>query len=376
VRGTWVIPAVVTACGFSPATGDGGHAIDTAPVFKDTQPDTPADDNCFGTLTYDTVCYKKSDPLPTGARNVNMMFPLDSDDDANCDQSAMGVPGTCVVSADSITITATGKLRVTGMRPVILLATGTTGINLDAMALLDIGSNTMDQGAGGLASCPGTTAATEHGGGFGGSFVVTGGKGGKDQAGNGPGAPAPVLGVPTTLHGGCPGGVGAAAEAVVATVAAGKSGGAVVLIASVIIVDGLIAAYGGGGHGNPMFAGGGGGGAGGMVVLDSALIKGNGEVNVKGGGGGGGAGGNASGDGHDGYDPAMRPAEGSGGTDNSQGGDGGHGGPHDAMDPTGEDGMTGSGGGGGGGPGGGGGGGAQGVVVTTSTPMGTITGAN
>jgi hypothetical protein len=377
VRGIWVIPAVVSACGFSPVKArDGGPgAIDTATVFMDAQPDTPADENCFGSLTYDTVCFKKSDPQPTGVRNVNMMVPLDSDDDANCDQFAMGVPGTCVVSFDSMTITGIGKLRLTGMRPVILLASGTNGINLNSMALLDLGSNTADQGAGGLASCSGTTAATEHGGGFGGSFVVTGGGGGKDEEGNGAGVPATPLGMPTTLHGGCPGGVGATDVAAVAS-AAGKAGGAVVLIASVIIVDGLIAAYGGGGHGNQTYAGGGGAGAGGMVVLDSALIKGNGEVDVKGGGGGGGAGGNSSGNGHDGYEPPLRLEEGSGGTDISSGGDGGHGGPRGDMDPTGEDGMLGSGGGPNGGPGGGGGGGAEGVVVTTSTPTTTITGVN
>jgi hypothetical protein len=376
VRGTWVIPVVVSACGFSPAKADGGHAIDAADatVFMDAQPDAPSDEVCFGTLTYDTICFKKTIPLPTNTRNINGDVMLHSDDNGVCDPNALGVmTGVCVVSADKIIITGGSTLHVTGALSVILLATGTDGINLNATSMLDFGSTSGIAGAGSLASCSGATAATGHGGGFGGSFVATGGTGGNDGDGAGKGLPATVLGAPTTLHGGCPGGLGNA-DNPNQDAAAGNGGGGVVLIAAVITIDGLIAADGGGGKGSVVNnTGGGGAGAGGMIVLDSPSIKGNGEVNVKGGGGGGGAGGLHGGDGHAGYDPNPL-LDGAGGTDASSGGDGGRGGPSGPMfnDPAGEAGFVGV----GATVGGGGGGGARGVIVTTSTPASSIVGAN
>jgi hypothetical protein len=378
VRGTWIIPAVVSACGFSPLNADGARPIDApdATMFMDAPPDAPPDEVCFGTLTYDTVCYKKSVPLPTNTRNVNGDMTLHSDDVTLCDQNALGVTGVCVISADKMIITGGSALRITGMQPVIILATGTGGINLNAASLLDLGSTSAPAaGAGALATCAGATAASALGGGFGGSFVASGGMGGNDSNGAGKGLPATVLGTPATLHGGCPGGAGSSPNAN-QDAAAGNAGGGVVLIAQVITIDGAIVADGGGGKGtNVDGAGGGGGGAGGLVVLDAPSIKGNGEVNVKGGGGGGGAGGNNSGDGHPGYEPTNPLLDGLGGTDISTGGDGGRGGPRFvnlANDPSGENGFVGV----GTNTGGGGGGGGGGVVVTTSTPASTLTGAN
>jgi hypothetical protein len=372
VRGTWALPWLVSACGFSPAQADGGSIVHDgldAKVFLDARPDAPSNENCFGSLDYDKVCYLKSGPQPTGTVNINALD-MRNTEAGICDANAIvAASNPCVIAADKIIIAGTGDLRVTGMRALILLATGTGGININSGGTIDVGSTTADLGAGGVASCAGSTAASAHGGGYGGSFVALGGNGGNDANGNGRGIHATALAPPDALQGGCPGGVGAPDTNAVP----GNGGGGIALIGATIVVDGIVVADGGGGKGATVdAAGGGGGGAGGMIVLDSTAISGVGEVNVSGGGGGGGVGGlPPGGDGKDGYIKLDRTHEGDGGTDNTSGGDGGNGGPRSGSDSgeNGHDGSSGS-------SGGGGGGGAKGVIVTTSTPGGTITGLN
>jgi hypothetical protein len=367
-----VVLPCVAACGFTPhAAGvpDDGAIHDDAPgdapQILDAVPDAPPGQVCFGTLAFDRVCFM-APQVPTGTKNIFVSQSIDTNATGTCDTTAtVSVASPCVIAADTIIITGTGQLHVTGLRPLILLATGAAGINLNAGALVDASSVTGVTGAAALASCAGGGAPAAKGGGAGGSFTELGGAGGNGDGDTGHGVPATALGAPTSLHGGCPGAVGGNNNA-----AAASGGGAVALVASKIVVDGLIAVGGAGGHasgtGN---AGGNGGGAGGMVVLDAPALSGVGEVDARGGGGGEGRGGNIGFDGTSGYNFFNRTIEAQGGAGGSTGGDGGDGGPHGtapAQTLNGADGGDGTSTGGGGG-----GGGAAGVIiVTAASPTG------
>ncbi len=376
VRGACAWLTAVAACGFAPHAGgvndDGGTrdgaTQDGPPVFLDALADAPPGQVCFGTLGLDHVCFA-ANQVPTGAKNVAVATPIDTGANGTCDANAIvDASNPCVIAADSITLAGTGQLHITGPRALILLATGPAGINLNSGALIDASSVTDITGAAALASCSGATAATAKGGGFGGLFTDLGGNGGDGDGDTGHGLPATILPPPTTLHGGCPGGIGGNHNN--ATPASG--GGAVALVASKIVLDGLVAVGGDGGKapGNAN-AGGDGGGAGGMVVLDAAALSGVGEVDARGGGGGEGRGGNVGVDGYPGYYFINRTLEALGGSGGSTGGDGGDGGPHGTA-PTatlfGADGGAGTSTGGGGG-----GGGAAGVIIVTSTATSAIT---
>ena len=374
MRGLCAAGAVVVACGacgFSPhASGDAGVVAtadaDGAVIMADAFPDAPPGEVCFGTLAYDRICYLAAN-VPTGTKTYQFVLNVNTDDGPTCDGNtnlAAAVPGNpCIVAAGDIELVG-GELDVYGSRPLILLATEPQGITVDASSLIDAGSNDVGGGPASPASCPGTTAPAQKSGGFGGSFVVLGGKGGLGSGDTltSKGLPAPARAAPTMLEGGCPGGIGAAND--VHTAALG--GGAIALIAMKLTIDGIVAAGGAGGiTPNNDNAGGNGGGAGGMIVLDAPAINGMGELDAKGGGGGEGKGGNQSTSGNPGYNPADRAEDGLGGaTSSSSGGDGGHGGPY--IDLTsmatnaGADGRDGT------SAGGGGGGGAAGFVLAKS----------
>lgn len=363
---------VASACGFSPraagdaavtTTGDG----DAAEITADAFPDAPPGQVCFGTLPYDRACYLAAN-VPAGTKTYQLVAGINTDDVATCNGNvnlASVIPGNpCIIAAASIELSLSADLGVFGSRPLILLATGPLGITVGAGTDIDAGANNTSSGPGSPASCPGTTPAAQKSGGFGGSFLALGGKGGLGSGDNGAskGLPAPVLAMPTKLQGGCPGGIGANND--VHTPAAG--GGAIALVAMTLTIDGLVAAGGGGGTTPAQDqAGGNGGGAGGMIVLDAPAINGTGELDAKGGGGAEGKGGNATTSGSPGYNPLDRAEDGLGGSTNgSSGGDGGHGGPF--LDATsvvtnagadGKDGVS---------AGGGGGGGAAGLVLATS----------
>ena len=315
MRGIWAIVLATSACGFSAhARDDGGSngsdsgAHDAAPA--DAAPDAPPGQLCFGSLTIDRMCYPAAS-VPGGAHAVQGAVTIDTADPATCTGNANAiatVPGDpCIIAYASITLT-NAQLTIGGSRSVIFLATGAGGISVDGSSVIDVSSTLGSTGAGALASCEGTTDATQKSGGFGGSFLVLGGKGGVgsgDQAAD-VGVPATALGMPTALHGGCPGGIGANNNFTTPN----SGGGAVALIASKVVLDGLVAAGGDGGYAsNQNNAGGNGGGAGGMIVLDSAAITGSGELDAKGGGGGEGRGGNQPTSGGPGYYPANRFVE-------------------------------------------------------------------
>jgi hypothetical protein len=346
--------ALLSACGFK-ASGelpdgngdmmDGGMDGSDAPI--DAQP-------CFGPFL--DVCLSA---LPTAAITISL---VDNDLDINTELGGSastlcdaGISNYCVVAATAITVAANKKIRGHGARPLVLVVLGT----LDLFGEIDVSSSTDGtvRGAGAsMAVCASTeppTPATGASGGFGGSFGGRGGDGEAVSGNRGTAAPA-VVGFPTSLQGGCPGGAGASGGG------GGLGGGAVGIYAATVNLDGKINASGAGGSGGPRLkSGGGGGGSGGMIVLDvpqSAIVLGSsGRLFANGGGGGeGGAGADpGAGEGADG-NPSTGPnvpgTGGSGGTDA-----GGNGGPGSSGTPRGggtaigqsqDDGGGGAGGGG------------------------------
>jgi len=373
VRGTWAFVLVSSACGFSPhATEDGAIVVgdsrkDADMVVADALPDSPPGEICFGTLAYDRICYLAAN-VPSGTKTYQTVQGIDTDDGPTCNGNtnlASTIPGNpCIVAAASIALSLNADLGVFGSRPLILLATGPSGITIGAGTDIDAGANSTSGGPGSPDHCNGTTAATQKSGAFGGSFLALGGKGGLgdgNPAGS-KGLPAPVLAMPAMLQGGCPGGIGGNSDAT----SPADGGGAIALVAMTLTIDGIVAAGGAGGTTPEQDqAGGNGGGAGGMIVLDALAITGTGELNAKGGGGAEGKGGNVSSSGRPGFYPTNRTEDGLGGsTVMSSGGDGGHGGPFldatAAITNVGEDGKPGT------TAGGGGGGGAAGLVLTKS----------
>ena len=289
--------------------------------------DVPRDaGNCFGASLVNTCL----PALPAAPRTLATAFDTDS---ADCFVDK----GWCVIGATELSVSA---LRVTGSRPLVLVATGS--ITVDNM--LDVASrrtgNTVELGAAASSpTCiPGQPAA-HGGGGAGGTF---GGRGGNGGVGTLNSAESGLVVSLTAFRGGCTGGDGAANSG-------GPSGGAVYLIARTrITVVGTINASGAGG--GP----GGGGGSGGMIGLEAPTVSVTGSVFANGGGGG-------EGNGTQGANPtsATSPAPGgSGGT----GGDGGAGSAGTTKTGArGGDSATG---------GGGGGGGAGFIVVIPSQPTG------
>lgn len=372
MRGIWAIVLASSACGFSPrAAGDAAvgvaDAADAPGVMADALPDTPPGEVCFGTLAYDRICYLSAD-VPTGTKTYQIIVDVNTDDSPTCNGNtnlASTLPGNpCIIAAAEIRLEVNAELDVYGSRPLILLATAPQGIDVGAGTIVDASSNAIGAGPAAPAQCTGATVATQKSGGFGGSFLALGGKGGLGDGNNtaSKGLPAPALSAPVMLAGGCPGGIGGTNNFQVVA----PGGGAVALVAMTLTIDGIVAAGGAGGVTPTQDqSGGNGGGAGGMIVLDAPAISGTGEINAKGGGGGEGKGGNATTSGSPGYNPIDRAEDGLGGsTMGSSGGDGGHGGPY--LDATAILTNTGADGGAGTSAGGGGGGGAAGLVIATS----------
>jgi hypothetical protein len=318
--------------------------------------------NCYGTGLI-VVCF--STP-PTG--EVPLSGGIDTSPTAgDCPGSASqgsNEPELCVFAGSDIDIT--GQARITGTRPIVLVATGS--ITVGSGAMLDAGS----QRTGTLAGtgpdaddvvCDPGTLPVGSGGGAGGSFQSRGGNGGNGPTGGTGGVSGNFVGK-DFVHGGCKGQPGTGD-----TTSLGHGGGAVWLIAvGTIEVDGQVDASGeggaqstipiDGGAGSNQFPGAG-GGAGGMIGLDAPTI----HIDATGvltAGGGGGAGGGASGGGR-GADGNSITACGAKGQAGGGGGDGGSGSSNT---------QTAGGAGQGGGTaerGYGGGGGAAGFVMTYGT---------
>jgi len=300
---------------------------------------------------------------PTTA--VALTTNIDTDNEAACDAR---IAAQCVIAGSTITIGSGVTVRVTGSRPLALVAADT----IEIAGILDASSTIAGQvGAGSqpTGSCLGQMAASASnnngGGGAGGSFGAAGANGGGGNNNNGTPGKVGTAEVPvTTIRGGCKGGDGAAGSAAAAP--GGVGGGAVVLVAVNTIhvgSSGRIFASGAGGKGGLNQAGGGGGGSGGMIGLDAPTLTIEGRIAADGGAGGEGSTNNSTE--HDGQDGATENVDtpalgGAGGSVNA--GDGGSGATGGNL-PT--AGMTAN-------NGGGGGGGGLGVFWTHGAITGTV----
>jgi len=246
----------------------------------------------------------------------------------------------CVLAATTIEIR--GTLRATGMRPLVLVADG----DLVVAGLVDVSSSNAGTGAGANPPACVVTQAMIRQGGHGGSFVGTGGTGGRSPIDQDPVAA-------DSLRGGCRGAGGGIGSDGVAGGMGGIGGGAVQGLAhGAISIAGTINASGGGGKGaSTTNSGGGGAGAGGLIGLagTSITITATGAVFANGGGGGEGAG--APGNGVNGGDPIMAQIAAIGGEGGAMnGGPGGNGSVLATLEGQ-PGGIQGNGGGGGGGGG-------------------------
>jgi hypothetical protein len=242
---------------------------------------------CFGTAPF-TICLLEP---PTTPLSITTAATINTATSPMCSAIASG-GDYCVLVGTDITINA--KLRATGSKPLVLLATN----SITTSSVIDVGSHrgvTPETGAGAdPALCVGT-APVDGGGGAGGSFIGLGGVGGASARGGSVGG-MPVAAVAvTTLRGGCPGQSGNGDD----PGARGHGGGAVLLIAgsAISLGDEILAGGEGGTAGTNNTSGGGGGGAGGMIVLDAPNVtnSGNSLILANGGAGGQGSGENTPG---------------------------------------------------------------------------------
>ena len=308
---------------------------------------------CFGTgLVH--LCLETP---PTSPLMISTRLLLDTDSSPMCASVPNGNK-YCVIAGTTITLEA--RLRATGARPLVLIASDSIAVS----ALVDVGSHRGDDpeiGAGAdPASCSDANARPGvAGGGAGGSFVTEGGAGGASGGAGGlPGAATTAI---VDLRGGCAGQSGQGSGGG----SGGHGGGAVYVIAGQRIdVIGAINAAGESGDGGvgPM-SGGGGAGAGGMIGLDAPTIMGVGLILANGGGGGEGSDDDANG--IRGSDPSGVDAATGGNSGADRGGDGGDGADAVTLARDGQAGAVVAGRAGGGG----GGGGAAGVVKAPAGAM-------
>jgi hypothetical protein len=312
---------------------------------------------------------------PTQPLTISSATTIDTANPSMCAATVSGGTGYCVLAGTTISIGA--KLRATGTKPLVLVASDSITILLNGS--IDAGSHrgaTPEVGAGSdpttcvaSTTLPGTAGGT-YGGGAGGSFTGLGGDGGAGGKGGTGGAPAAGVSVVNALRGGCAGQDGGGAVAATAA-KGGHGGGAVYLIAgTAITVAGTINAAGEGGSGGAAAgnAGGGAGGAGGMIGFDAPAITGTGLILANGGGGGEGS--SSVNAGNPGGEPTTTAAALGGSNGSTVGGDGGNGSAGGAAGSgvNGTDGNNMNGGGGGGG----GGGGAGHVKAPATATLGTM----
>lgn len=329
----------------------------------DAPPDAVPDARtCFGTGLV-VVCLRSAPaaPLP-----ISVPTPVDTTSSSLCVPTVSGGDKYCVIAATTITIDA--RLRATGAKPLVLIASDS--IVIAATGAVDVGSHrgqNPEVGAGAdPLTCTAGTQPGNSGGGAGGSFLGSGGGGGNGGNGGAGGLPAAPAANVAELRGGCAGQDGNGTDGG----ARGHGGGAVFLIAgNAITVGGVINATGEGGDGGATnTSGGGGGGAGGMIGLDAPTITATGLILASGGGGGEGSGEASNGDpGHEAITTA--PAIGGNGQ-TANGGNGGNGSSAVAASP-GANGNAGNNQANNRGGGGGGGGGAGVVKAPASSTLGT-----
>ena len=319
-------------------------------------PDAPPDARvCFGTTPF-TICLAAA---PTTPLMIMSSMTIDTTTSTMCAAVTSGGNNYCVLVGTTINVGA--KLRVTGTKPLVLLASDL----ITTTAQIDVGSHrgeAPETGAGADADATacaiGSTPPGIGGGGAGGSLAGLGGAG---SAGAGAGGVPGTVASITKLRGGCAGQDGQGTN----KGAGGHGGGAVFLIAGnrISVGGGINAAGEGGGGGGIASSGGGGGGAGGMIGFDAPVVTSSGLILANGGGGGEG-GGVTNNLGAPGSDPSGITAASGGNNGSGTGGDGGDGSAGAAAGPGGA-GKAGS------GSGGGGGGGAGLVKAPATATLGT-----
>ncbi|MDB4964028.1 MAG: hypothetical protein JWP01_4027 [Myxococcales bacterium] len=353
MRGAWLVIVGTSGCGFTTPVGTGIDAGDVADGMTDApEVDAPLAD-AFSFDVNPTLCYGGPGAfqlcLPAApTAPLTLSGTIDTSVCANgiVVSPSVTAPDVCVIAG--ATVTVPGMVRVIGMRPLAVVASGTMTI----AGTIDVSSVRGGQrGAGAnhpcaMASAPGTAGNGDGGGGSGGSFQTRGGLGGGGGGGGVGGSIPPAPATSPFVRGGCRGRGGGGSGG-----GSGDSGGAVYLVAAgALDLSGTINASGAGGAGSTgPRGGGGGGGSGGMIALYGAplTVRPTASVFANGGGGGGGGGPNFIG-GNGGQSSASNVA-GPAGTGDGTGGLGSL--------------MLGNGGGGSqGGKGGGGGGGGAGVI--------------
>ena len=271
-----------------------------APASTDVAADTPAS-MCLGAGSL-MVCF---DALPT--TSTTLPAAIDTTQSPLCSTSAHWASqqtDSCFVTGTSVT--ESGTTRVTGSRPLVLVATG----DLLITGTLDASSHIADRSTGAAADAASCTTGTlpmngntGGGGGAGGTFTTLGGAGGQGANAGPAGGIAGGIVAATSLHGGCPGQAGAPGGNIAA--APGHGGGAVYLLAGAsLTLAGTIAANGSAGSSAQNRAGGGGGGSGGMIVLYATSITTNMTSKLIADGGGGASGADGA-QGNDGSDPLL-----------------------------------------------------------------------
>jgi len=280
---------------------------------------------CIG--QYVQVCV----PMPETA--VTLSQTIDTGTSALCStcSTTSGIDA-CVIAGRSISVAAGTTARVTGSRPLILIASQQITISgtLDAASHRGV-SDGPAANAGPCSSGRNPDIGVGGGGGWGGSFSTTGGNGGESPFDAGPGI-APATMPITGLRGGCPGGNGGHSDTGGRGGAGGHGGGAALLLAGQEIridTGGVITASGAAGNGGTPGmdggGGGGGGGTGGMIVFDAPTVRVPGQCFANGGGGGGGGGGTGQEGGSGGGESTAPNQRGTGGSAPIRAGAGGDG---------------------------------------------------
>ena len=234
-------------------------------------------------------------------QTTDLQLPTTIDTNVACTftQPQSSPPSICVIAARSITQPNQKQTRVTGPRPLLLVATETISIG----GVIDVSSHRNDtNGAGantGNCGQAGNGAAAigslGGGGGAGGSLGGIGGTGGSALGGN-PGGTSTASAVPTILRGGCKGGKGGQLNGSTAGLP-GSGGGAVYLLAGTridLLGNSVLNASGAAGAGSDARCGGSGGGSGGMIGLEAPIVQIANDARLYAIGGGGSAGGSTN----------------------------------------------------------------------------------
>ncbi len=242
-------------------------------------------------------------------------------------------PDSCFIVGTTITVPLGQTIKVSGGRPLVLVASDSITI----AGTLDVSSKQGGTTGPANSACGPYTVMpvggpTGGGGGAGGSFMSQGGNGG---SGNGNGsmknAGGGSLGAdqfePTILRGGCDGQKGGAGGMNQSSGSIGHGGGVVYLLAqnTLDLSGGIIDASGSGAVGGDMLAGGSGAGSGGMIELYATTITTTAATKLFANGGGGASGADAITSGSNGADPtaaAITTSAAGGGTAPDNGGRG------------------------------------------------------